>query len=114
MRSAVPCSLTHVLAKLWFLARPYWFAQERGTVHVGGLTFTVKESWIGRFMLALNIASSVLLVYLSKLVNAWYARFYNGLQEKNAEVVWVELKVFAVLATLFIVTAVPGCRIFGD
>ncbi len=48
----------------------------------------------------------MLLVYLSKLINSWYARFYNALQEKNADVFWTELKVFAMLATLFIITAV--------
>jgi vitamin B12/bleomycin/antimicrobial peptide transport system ATP-binding/permease protein len=94
------------LAKLWVLARPYWFTQERSTIRFGGLVFTVKEAWIGRGVLALIIGLSVFLVYLSKLINSWYARFYNALQEKNADVFWVELKVFAVLATLFIITSV--------
>ena len=94
------------LAKLWVLARPYWFTQDRSTIRLGGIVFTVKEAWIGRFVLALNIFLSVLLVYLSKLINTWYARFYNALQEKNAEVFWVELRYFAVTATLFIITAV--------
>ena len=94
------------LAKLWVLARPYWFAQEPSTIRVVGVDFTVKESWIGRAVLATTIILSVLLVYLSKQINSWYARFYNALQEKNADVFWVELQVFAVLATLFIVTAV--------
>ena len=94
------------LAKLWVLARPYWFTQERSTIRILGLVLTVKEAWIGRAVLALIIALSVLLVYLSKLVNAWYARFYNALQEKNADVFWVELKFFAVVATLFIIAAV--------
>jgi putative ATP-binding cassette transporter len=94
------------LAKLWVLARPYWFTEDRSTVRILGLVLTVKEAWIGRGVLALSIFLSVLLVYLSKLVNAWYARFYNALQEKNAEVFWVELKYFAVVATLFIIAAV--------
>ena len=94
------------LAKLWVLARPYWFAQESRTIRLGALVFTFKEAWIGRAVLALIIALSVLLVYLSKLVNAWYARFYNALQEKNADVFWVELRYFAVVATLFILAAV--------
>jgi vitamin B12/bleomycin/antimicrobial peptide transport system ATP-binding/permease protein len=49
---------------------------------------------------------SVLLVYISKLINSWYARFYNALQEKNADVFWDELQFFAVLAFFFIVTGV--------
>jgi vitamin B12/bleomycin/antimicrobial peptide transport system ATP-binding/permease protein len=94
------------LAKVWVLARPYWFTQERSTIRIWGLTFTVREAWIGRGVLALILALSVLQVYLSKLVNAWYARFWNAVQEKNAEVTWTELKVFVVLATLFVITGV--------
>jgi putative ATP-binding cassette transporter len=94
------------LAKLWVLARPYWFTHERSTIRLGGLVFTIKEAWIGRAVLGLIISLSVLLVYLSKLINSWYARFYNALQEKNAEVFWTELQVFAILATLFIIAAV--------
>jgi vitamin B12/bleomycin/antimicrobial peptide transport system ATP-binding/permease protein len=94
------------LAKLWVLARPYWFTHERSTIRLGGLVFTIKEAWIGRAVLALIISLSVLLVYLSKLINSWYARFYNAMQERNADVFWTELKVFAVLATLFVITAV--------
>ena len=94
------------LAKLWVLARPYWFTQDRSTIRFGGLVFTVREAWIARGGLALNIFLSVFLVYLSKLINAWYARFYNALQEKDAGVFWVELRYFAVAATLFIITAV--------
>src|SRR5262245_57152475 len=94
------------LAKLWVLARPYWFTQDRSTIRLGGLVFTVKEAWIGRCVLALNILLSVLLVYFSKLINTWYARFYNALQEKAADVFWVELRYFAVVAMLFIITAV--------
>src|SRR5262249_53149219 len=39
------------LAKLWVLARPYWFTQDRSTIRLGGIVFTVKEAWIGRFVL---------------------------------------------------------------
>jgi putative ATP-binding cassette transporter len=94
------------LAKLWVLARPYWFTKDRSTIRLGGLVFTLREAWIARGVLLLNIILSILLVYLSKLINAWYARFYNALQEKAADVFWVELRYFAVTATLFIITAV--------
>ena len=94
------------LAKVWVLARPYWFTQELSTIRIGGFAFTVKEAWVGRTVLLLNISMSVLLVFISKLINSWYARFYNALQEKNADVFWDELRLFAVLAFLFIVTAV--------
>jgi hypothetical protein len=48
------------LAKLWVLARPYWFTHERSTIRLGGLVFTIKEAWIGRAVLALIISLSVL------------------------------------------------------
>ena len=51
------------LAKLWVLARPYWFTQERQTIAAWGIRFTVKESWIARSVLALIIFLSVFLVY---------------------------------------------------
>src|SRR5436190_2453542 len=90
------------LAKLWVLARPYWFTHERSTIRLGGLVFTIKEAWIGRAVLALIISLSVLLGYLSTLINSWYARFYNALQERNADVFWTELEYWAIWAALFI------------
>ena len=94
------------LAKLWVLSRPYWFSQDYSTIRLANLTFTVREAWIARCVLALIIALSIAIVYLSKLINAWYATFYNALQEKNVEVFWQELGTFVVLAVLFIVAAV--------
>ena len=94
------------LAKVWVLARPYWFTQERTTIRFAGYAIEVKEAWVARSALLMNISMSVLLVYISKLINGWYARFYNALQEKNADVFWDELEVFAVLAFFFIVTSV--------
>ena len=76
------------------LARPYWFtARAPARFAFGGLVFTVREAWIARAVLALIIILSVLLVYLSKLINAWNARFFNALQDKNAEAFWTELQV---------------------
>src|SRR5262249_42804543 len=57
-------------------------------------------------VLALTILLSVIVVCLSKLIQHLYARFYNALQEKAADVFWVELRYFAVAAALFIITAV--------
>ena len=94
------------LAKLWVLSRPYWFAEERSTLRLGGFAFTPKESWIGRSVLALIILLSIVIVYIAKLINAWYATFYNALQEKNVDAFWSELLYFAVLAPLFIIAAV--------
>jgi putative ATP-binding cassette transporter len=78
------------LAQLWKLAAPYWWSEER---------------WVARGLLALIIGLSVFSVYLLKLYNDWYARFYNALQEKNAEAFWGELTYFAVLVAVFIVVS---------
>ena len=40
------------LSKLWVLARPYWFAEERQAVGLWGYSVVVKESWIARGLLA--------------------------------------------------------------
>src|SRR6187402_2813989 len=55
------------LAKLWVLSRPYWFSQDYSTIRLANLTFTVREAWIARCVLALIIALSIAIVYLSKL-----------------------------------------------
>ena len=94
------------LSKLWVLAKPYWFAEERQTLGLWGRSVMVKESWIARGLLAVIVGLSVLIVYMSKLINAWNARFFNALQDKNAEAFWAELQYWVVLVALFIVAFV--------
>ena len=94
------------LRKLWSLARPYWFAQERQRLEFWGFSVTMSEAWIARGLLGLIIALSVLSVYMAKLFNDWNARFYNALQDRNAEVFWYELTYWIVLAAIFITVAV--------
>jgi putative ATP-binding cassette transporter len=92
--------------KLWVLTRPYWYAEERQRIAVWGVPFSVKECWIARGLLATTIALSVLIVYISKLINSWNARFFNALQDKNAEAFWSELGYWVVLVALFIIAVV--------
>jgi len=92
--------------KLWVLTRPYWFAEERQTFELWGTTFRVKECWIARGLLAVIVALSILVVYISKLINSWNARFFNALQDKNAEAFWYELYYWIVLVAFFIVAVV--------
>jgi vitamin B12/bleomycin/antimicrobial peptide transport system ATP-binding/permease protein len=92
--------------KLWVLTRPYWYAEERQRVAVWGVGLSVKECWIARGLLAATIALSVLIVYISKLINSWNARFFNALQDRNAEAFWSELGYWVVLVALFIVAVV--------
>jgi vitamin B12/bleomycin/antimicrobial peptide transport system ATP-binding/permease protein len=94
------------LSKLWVLARPYWFAEQRQTIGLWGYSVVVKESWIARGLLAVIVGLSILIVYMSKLINAWNARFFNALQDKNAEAFWYELQYWVVLVALFIVAFV--------
>ena len=93
-------------SKLWSLTRPYWYAEERQDIRVLGLRLSVRESWIARTLLALIVGLSFLIVYASKLLNAWNARFFNALQEKNAEAFWAELIYWVVLVALFIIAFV--------
>jgi len=46
------------------------------------------------------------MVYLMVLFNDWNRVFYDALQDRNAEVFWHQLGVFATLATCFIIVAV--------
>ncbi len=94
------------MSRLWVLSRPYWFAGEHTSIGWLGYSVTVKESWIGRGLLALIVSLSVLIVYISKLINAWNARFFNALQEKNADAFWHELKYWVVIVAAFIVAVV--------
>ena len=94
------------LGKLWVLTRPYWFAEERQRIELWGFSVSVKECWIARGLLAAIIALSVLIVYMSKLINSWNARFFNALQDKNADAFWSELQYWVVLVALFIVAVV--------
>jgi putative ATP-binding cassette transporter len=92
--------------KLWVLTRPYWLAEQRQRIALWGFSVSLKESWIARSLLAATVALSVLIVYISKLINSWNARFFNAIQERNADAFWSELGTWAVLVALFIVAVV--------
>ena len=95
--------------KLWMLVRPYWFAQELQRLEWRGYGISVKECWIARSVLALTIALSLLIVYISREINYWNARFFNALQDRNVEAFRTELVYWGVLAAIFIVALVlPG------
>jgi putative ATP-binding cassette transporter len=94
------------LGKLWVLTRPYWFSDQRETITILGRAFTLREAWIARGLLGLILGLSVLIVFISKLINDWNARFFNALQDRNAEAFWTELIYWVVLAVCFIVAVV--------
>ncbi|MCX7629361.1 MAG: ABC transporter ATP-binding protein/permease [Geminicoccaceae bacterium] len=76
------------LAKLWALARPYWFAPEKSEIRLFGLVLLVPERWIARFLLVAILGMNFFLVWLAKQLNAWNAQFFNALQEKNGPRFW--------------------------
>ena len=43
---------------------------------------------------------------MSKLINSWNARFFNALQDRNADAFWYELQYWVVLVALFIIAIV--------
>ena len=73
------------LATVWRIAAPYFRSEDR----LAGLT-----------LLAALIVVELALVAIDVLVNQWYNRFYNALQEKNWDTFVWELGVFTVLATI--------------
>lgn len=89
------------VVKVWELARPYWFSEER---------------WFARIALALVLGGNFFLVWMSKQLNDWNGDFFNALQEKQADAFWRLLLSldgprafffsFAGLVTAFIVVAV--------
>jgi putative ATP-binding cassette transporter len=94
------------LGKLWVLTRPYWFSEQRETISLLGRSFVLKEAWIARGLLGLILGLSVLIVYISKLINDWNARFFNALQNRDAEAFRIELIYWVALAVCFIIAVV--------
>jgi putative ATP-binding cassette transporter len=95
------------IGKVWRLAAPYWWAEEAGIDRVIlGVRVRVPERWMARGLLAIIVGMAVFLVWLSKELNAWNARFFNALQEKDEAAFWAELQFWAILVFTFIVIAV--------
>ena len=96
---AVTHSVTHhwqqsrlQLRRVWALSSPYFLHS--------------SDKWRARGLLAACVGLNLGMVYLMVLLNDWNRVFYDALQERNAEVFWQQLGVFAGLATCFILVAV--------
>ena len=77
--------------------------------HVGQLSlpyFRSEERWKARFLLLACIGLNLGMVYVLVLLNDWNRVFYDALQNRDADVFWQQLQMFALLATAFIVVAV--------
>jgi vitamin B12/bleomycin/antimicrobial peptide transport system ATP-binding/permease protein len=79
------------LGRVWKLARPYWFSEER---------------WRARGLLAAIVALSLGLVYLLVAFNSWNRDFYNSLEQKNSEDAFALLLYFMFLAAVFITVSI--------
>nr|WP_249139573.1 ABC transporter ATP-binding protein/permease [Bradyrhizobium japonicum] len=68
--------------------------------------FRSEDKWAGRGLLAAVVAIELALVAIDVLVNQWYSRFYNDLQERDWNgFVW-ELGVFTLLASTSVALSV--------
>jgi len=83
--------LVSTLATIWRLAIPYFRSEDR---------------WAGRLLLGMVIAAELGSVAINVMLNAWNARFFNALQDRNWDAFVSELMFFCVLAASLIVIAV--------
>ncbi len=75
--------LVSLLSTIWRLSIPYFRSEDR---------------WPGRILLAAVIATELSLVGVTVLLNEWYNRFYNSLQDRNWDAFVTQLMYFCVLA----------------
>src|SRR3954452_16618251 len=77
--------------RAWGLAAPYWSSEER---------------WRARTLLAVIVALTLGMVFLTVQYNDWNRAFFEALQDKDFESFGPLLIRFGILAALFIVAAV--------
>ena len=82
---------TTFLGRVWDLAKPYWFSEER--LRARGLLAAILVLTLG-------------LVYLAVLFNNWNREFYNSLEQKNFQDFQELLLYFCFLASIYIASAV--------
>jgi putative ATP-binding cassette transporter len=73
------------LSTIWRLSIPYFRSEDR---------------WPGLILLAAVIGTELSLVGITVLLNAWYNRFYNSLQDRNWDAFVTELMYYGVLAAI--------------
>jgi vitamin B12/bleomycin/antimicrobial peptide transport system ATP-binding/permease protein len=82
---------TGFLKAFWALAKPYWVSEQR------------VKAWT---LLGTVVALALMLVWVEVQFNSWNNDFYNTLQDKDQAEFFRQLGKFALLALIFIVTAV--------
>jgi putative ATP-binding cassette transporter len=84
-------SLASTIATIWRLSIPYFRSEDR---------------WPGRILLAAVIAVELSLVAAQVILNQWYNRFYNTLQDHDWSAFVSAVLFFCVLASVYTVLAV--------
>src|SRR3984893_16004114 len=84
-------SLFATLATIWRLAVPYFRSEDR---------------WPGRLLLGALIAIELSLVAIQVILNEWYNRFYNTLQDRNFSAFVSAILFFCAIAAIYTVLAV--------
>jgi vitamin B12/bleomycin/antimicrobial peptide transport system ATP-binding/permease protein len=79
------------IAAIWRLSMPYFRSEDR---------------WPGRILLAAVIAMELSIVALQVILNLWYNRFYNTLQDRDWNGFVSAILFFCVLAAIYTVVAV--------
>ena len=83
--------LVSTLATIWRLAAPYFRSEDR---------------WPGRLLLGAVIAIELSLVAIQVILNEWYNRFYNTLQDRNFSAFVSAILFFCAIAAIYTVLAV--------
>jgi vitamin B12/bleomycin/antimicrobial peptide transport system ATP-binding/permease protein len=84
-------SLLATLATIWRLAAPYYRSEDR---------------FAGRLLLGAVVAIQLSLVAIQVILNLWYNRFYNTLQDRNFNAFVSAVLFFCVLAAIYTVLQV--------
>ena len=83
--------LASSLAVIWRLSIPYFRSEDR---------------WAGRLLLGAVIAIELSIVAITVILNDWYNRFYNTLQDRNWTAFVSAILFFCVIAAIYTVLAV--------
>jgi len=83
--------LASTIATIWRLSIPYFRSDDR---------------WAGRALLGAVIVIELSLVAIQVILNEWYNRFYNTLQDHNWDAFVIAILFFCVLAAVYTVLAV--------
>jgi vitamin B12/bleomycin/antimicrobial peptide transport system ATP-binding/permease protein len=84
-------SLASTIATIWRLALPYFRSEDR---------------WAGRILLGAVIAIELSIVAIQVILNQWYNRFYNTLQDHDWDAFISAILFFCALAAIYTVLAV--------